>query len=156
MLFPEPKRDLQKKKKKRLVWQVTGAVLEAVGRRNESKSPLVEARKHKALWAGLASRGCNEMEALPLPRLCVSNACGNPCEPGCSLLLWCCSEQRKTWETELMCPGRTNSCFLFGGYGKHLLSFPLNLDTIGEVFLECVAFLFRFLFGWRREGVQTC
>lgn len=85
--------------------------------------------------------------AVMIQRLCLSRvdgsltfiACWDVCELGCSLLLWCCFEQKNMGNLELMCPGRAN-CFLFGGYGKHLLSFLLNLDTTGEVFLECVSF----------------
>lgn len=68
VLFPELKRDLQKW----LAWQVTGAVLEAVGRKDESKVSSSCLEMHKALWAGLASHGCNDTEALPLSCLWVS------------------------------------------------------------------------------------
>lgn len=44
-------------------------------------------------------------------------------------------------------------CYLFGDYGKHLLSFPLNLDTIGQVLLACVAFYSDFHLGGERDGV---
>ena len=51
---------------------MTGAVLEAVGRKDESKLSSSGLEMHKTLWAGLASRDCNDKEALPLSCLWVS------------------------------------------------------------------------------------
>lgn len=107
-------------------------------------SPLVQAWKFIKIF-GLAWFVMAVMtlrEALPL--LCfwvslllagASASCAAHCCAGLSM-----------GNLELMCPGRTNYC-LFGSYGKHLLSLPLNLVFIGEVFLESVAFYSDFRLG---------
>lgn len=89
VLFPELKRDWGGGEK-RLVWRMTGAVLEAVGRKNESKPSSSGLEIHKDLWAGLVSHGCNDIErgfASPV-FLGLFIACWSLCELHCSLLCW--------------------------------------------------------------------
>lgn len=79
---------------------MTGAVLEAVGRKDESKLSSSGLEMHKALWAGLASHGCNDTEALPLvlmgllPLLLAGMCVSWAAHCSCGAVL-----NRKTWET---------------------------------------------------------
>ena len=82
-------------------------------------SPLVQAWKLVKLF-GLAWL----LVAVMTQRLCLSHvygsltviACWNPCELGCSLLLWCCFEQRKTWDNV----SRQDKLFLVWGLQQTL------------------------------------